>query len=977
MVIKEMTATRIATRRRKSNLNYLEGVYLYDLNRNKITSNQLLPLREIKRMTPFIHSFSPEIISTSTNIQFNQIEPYPVDNSAKKIEQMPLAHTSVNAIRQKVGIVIVSHNASLAVRITLASLHKAANETPFELILVDNASDKDERKEIEKAFTNHRNEIGAAWKIILLDENKGFAGGNNIGIKEFLRDETISHICLLNSDVIVTNYWIDRLVSKKCNIILPLTNRADSTQRIPIDFNLADPNFLMLDDEQISDQAFIKVNRFAQELYNAWKGNIAKPENDTTFFCVLLSREIITSLGFLDEKFFPGGYEDNDYCERARNKGFKIYHARDTFIYHFGSSSFGKLSRNYFLEVKKKNLSYFEQKHSKKITTQYSYAILSFSEDLNFLKNSENWNSLQQKFIENHLEEITKLIEHVKEEHSKLTNLANGFGEKLPDSLRNNFKNDKELESVLESWLDISKDMKMKLSTSSYTKSNLEAFQKTLLEFSGIVDRITKTNIEIVKTHEELKKEIMTQKNFLSISGLLPAKAIRFIKHINYKIKENSKIYRKILGKLKAVRQWFFNHLKSSRSANTNDYEILEKASSIDCDILVQVDNFLSGGLENAVLGINKTLMDKDYAVNLLILGNSGPAVEKAIKNGTTIHKVKFQPDLYEKLLSVLSPQLVISHYSIEGSKICNNLDIPLIQVIHNIYMWFTEKQLFQFKESIENTNIFIAGSNLAKSYSIERLEVPAEKCFVIPYGIDVQKIWSVEQEQTRNTLRKELDFSDEDFIFLSVAAINHQKNHLGLIEAFRKALPHCPNAKLVLLGPTYEKEILYKLENFIDDNKLNDQILYLGNLAEPYKYYFMADAFIHPAFFEGGPLVLLEAIASNLPIISTKVGLAECFSNNQGINLLPPPIDIFNYYGSISNLHSNADFEEDLSQEIQKTYHDPVKPNISRDIIRLMDNSIVYMNYYQVIEQVIQHGEIKEKDNITSWLKYFENKKP
>src|SRR6478736_1988856 len=108
-----------------------------------------------------------------------------------------------NTIKSKVGIVIVSYNASLAVRVTLASLKQAKNDVSYELLLIDNASEAKEYKEILAAFNKHTASAKLPWEVVRLKKNKGFSGGNNVGIEKFLSDPTITHICLLNSDVIV------------------------------------------------------------------------------------------------------------------------------------------------------------------------------------------------------------------------------------------------------------------------------------------------------------------------------------------------------------------------------------------------------------------------------------------------------------------------------------------------------------------------------------------------------------------------------------------------------------------------------------------------------------------------------------------------------------------------------------------------------------------------------------------------------
>src|SRR3569623_1182168 len=140
-------------------------------------------------------------------------------------------------MKNKVGIGIVSHNASMAGRITLASLRQATNHTAYKLLLIDNASHDLEREKIRQAMETHIAE-GVPWRFIQQEKNLGLSGGNNVGIRIFQDDDEISHVCLLNSDVIVTDFWLDRLIEARGAIVSAITNKADSEQCISVYYDL-------------------------------------------------------------------------------------------------------------------------------------------------------------------------------------------------------------------------------------------------------------------------------------------------------------------------------------------------------------------------------------------------------------------------------------------------------------------------------------------------------------------------------------------------------------------------------------------------------------------------------------------------------------------------------------------------------------------------------------------------------------------
>src|SRR3990172_1584973 len=353
---------------------------------------------------------------------------------------------------EKIGIVIVTYNASLALRVTLASLRQAKNLTPFTVIVVDNASTLTERNAIRNAFDRHVREANLPWKYVQLEKNLGFSGGNNVGIELFLNDPTISHICLLNSDVLVSDCWLDRLIQNDYDVLNPVTNKASSIQSIPIDYGLELSNCLDTNKESLLPQAFEKVNNFAQDWYKAWEGNKFVTDQDITFFCSVFSKGIIQKVGLLDENFFPGGYEDFDYCARVHAAGGSIGLIRDVFVHHWGSSSFGLLPRDYFNENAIRNRNYLEQKQKIVLKDPLDAPFISYTQDVIYALNRKGDRPLQRRFINNYAKTLSNLLTHYCTEFFALQNHINSCGREIPSQLIRTMAQAKSQSNLAEKW---------------------------------------------------------------------------------------------------------------------------------------------------------------------------------------------------------------------------------------------------------------------------------------------------------------------------------------------------------------------------------------------------------------------------------------------------------------------------------------------------------------------------------------------
>jgi GT2 family glycosyltransferase len=80
------------------------------------------------------------------------------------------------------------------------------------------------------------------------------------------------------------------------------------------------------------------------------------------FFCVMLPRRVWAQIGPMDERFFPGFFEDDDYCRRLQAAGYAIGCAEDVFVYHELSASFDQEGARRKQEIFERNRRLYEEK---------------------------------------------------------------------------------------------------------------------------------------------------------------------------------------------------------------------------------------------------------------------------------------------------------------------------------------------------------------------------------------------------------------------------------------------------------------------------------------------------------------------------------------------------------------------------------------------------------------------------------------
>lgn len=237
---------------------------------------------------------------------------------------------------KKTSIIILTYNNINYNQICLESIRKYTSSDTYEIIIVDNNSSDGTRE-----WLKEQTDI----KLILNDENLGFPKGCNLGINAAEKD---NDILVLNNDTKATPRWLDNLKvclysNEKIGAVAAITNNCSNYQAINVPYTDIEDMIDFADKNNISNS-------------DMWE-----EKSRLVAFCMLIKREVINKVGTFDERFTPGNFEDDDLCMRIVEAGYKLMVCNDSFIHHFGSTSF-KSDYAKFNNILKTNAHKFEEK---------------------------------------------------------------------------------------------------------------------------------------------------------------------------------------------------------------------------------------------------------------------------------------------------------------------------------------------------------------------------------------------------------------------------------------------------------------------------------------------------------------------------------------------------------------------------------------------------------------------------------------
>ncbi len=139
-------------------------------------------------------------------------------------------------------------------------------------------------------------------------------------------------------------------------------------------------------------------------------------------------------------------------------------------------------------------------------------------------------------------------------------------------------------------------------------------------------------------------------------------------------------------------------------------------------------------------------------------------------------------------------------------------------------------------------------------------LGAPEDKTKIIPNGIDFNKF---------NFIR----IKHEGFVIGAVLRIVPIKDVMTIIRAFKIVKNYFDTVKLYLIGPTDEDPDYYnQCLSLVEILNLKNDVIFTGNV-DVISYYKIIDVMVLSSISEGQPLVILESMASGIPVVATDVG--------------------------------------------------------------------------------------------------------
>jgi glycosyltransferase involved in cell wall biosynthesis len=301
------------------------------------------------------------------------------------------------------------------------------------------------------------------------------------------------------------------------------------------------------------------------------------------------------------------------------------------------------------------------------------------------------------------------------------------------------------------------------------------------------------------------------------------------------------------------------------------------------------------GGADSQLLVAAQDLQARGHDILVVSLTPLGPMGLRARMSGIATESLEMRrgipdPRGLARLIRIAKqwqPDVLHSHM-VHANLMARALQLvapvpAVISTVHNIY---EGNALLMAAYRLTNglvDRMTIISEAAAERFIRERI-IPRDLLRVVPNGVDPELYR--QPAEVRDGLRRALGLGEE-FVWLAVGRFETAKDYPNMLRAFASVRERHPEAVLLLAG---RGSLQDETESLARELQIGPAVRFLGVRDDVAALVSAADGYVMSSAWEGMPMVLLEAAAGGLPVVTTRVGgTAEVVLDGESGYLAPP----------------------------------------------------------------------------------------
>lgn len=213
------------------------------------------------------------------------------------------------------------------------------------------------------------------------------------------------------------------------------------------------------------------------------------------------------------------------------------------------------------------------------------------------------------------------------------------------------------------------------------------------------------------------------------------------------------------------------------------------------------------------------------------------------------------------------------------GKHVATLMDIPIVHTYHTMYEDYTHYVVDRKYGKKVVKKIITTGSKYyvkrfdsiiaptAKTERALRTYGVRNNINIVPTGIDIEKFEHHLDREQLVAFRQSYGIAEDDFLMLSLGRVSKEKSIDAIIRQMPRLIKFIPKAKLMVVGDGPFRQTLSLM---VEELNLREHVIFTGQVPfdDVGNFYSSADLFVNASQSETQGLTIIEAIASNLPVV-------------------------------------------------------------------------------------------------------------
>lgn len=331
------------------------------------------------------------------------------------------------------------------------------------------------------------------------------------------------------------------------------------------------------------------------------------------------------------------------------------------------------------------------------------------------------------------------------------------------------------------------------------------------------------------------------------------------------------------------------------------------------------VDSFNSGGLEQVAANVYKTFKENnDISSVICVSNNVGPMCQQ-LYTPKDLRIVYYDVVNLIKYCAKNNIGTLIYHFTTFKMPLLKLLGFKNYYIIHNTYIWYTEKEWKHLKFKLKFTNGIISVSEWCKDYFIKKTGITNIK--LILNGIDFENL---DNGEITNITREKLKIKENDITCMTIGGYTDGKHQMAIIGIAEEIIKTNKNIKFICAGPILNEPLYKSFVKKVKNSKAKNNIIILNYIPQEEIGDFIVkncDIYLQPSIHEAGvPLTVMEALLKGKPVVMTDFMLDKTFPKTDRIlGVTPPFTDILKITPDIASKMAKKSVDSSTKEFAEK----------------------------------------------------------